>query len=387
MISLFAAAPHWAVPAGAGMALGAAALPLLCWVVRRVRRRRWSFNAGSSSWRTAVALLLTCGALAGTVTATVLLVADAQRIVSRPSGPGAAGDHGDVMVALQRSLGANLAWRQSVYRWPDELTPSAVVDVLSGGAALVDGECEVRYDDARGDALAGRDVSSLVDDTQLPADEKASAYGLWCDGVQVESRDDLRGVRLETEQGPGGWTAAHLLRVYAVGLTGGLAVHGLLIYVLYIIGPRRGSDVARYRIVREADDSLRRQGQRDALQAQWELMAADPQERARVESLMEETERDVLRAASGAGTAAGGRRLLWAAVRGSRLLTIDPAIVALEDRIVADYLRATGQDPDNLLGRPRDPYVRGFFLAMLSLPGLVLAAWLASNVEEAWEFQ
>ena len=384
MTGLFAAAPHEVVPAGTVVALGAAVLPLVCWVLRRVRRGRWSFVAGSRSWRSAVVLMLVCGVVAGVSAATVMLVVDAKQFVGRATGHADLAAHDDVMVALQRSVGLNLAWWPSVDRWPDALLPSARVDVLAGGDAHVVGDCEVRYDDARADRTAGRDVSEVVDDPLLTAEEKASVYRLWCAGTPVEARDALRGVPLETGRGAGGWSTRYLLTVYAVGLLGGVAVPGFVIYLMYSIGPRQSRDPQWFQLVHGADGSARHRLQVEALRAQRAVMAADPQERRRFEAAADRTTRDMRRVMSLVGGLARTRALRSGA-GAAGFLAIDPAIVDGDDRLLAQHLRATGRDPDDLFVKPRDPLVRGLLLAMLSLPALLLAVWLASTVDDPWE--
>lgn len=371
MIPLFAAIPVAVTDVLVRVGFAIAVVPLLGWLVRGVCHRRWSFAAASTAWRAAVATVLLCGVAVGVVAATYAVADEARHAVAAEADR-RQHDETDaaVLVALQQRYGVNVVGVSSWPILPDRFTPDLEVTLPSEPSDAV---CVLRDVVDHADPSAPSGV-----DTPRPVAERVLDYRLLCDGEEVEPQGAVLGVRVETTTGDA-WFTRYVVRAYAVALCGGVAAGGFLLYLLYCVGPPRGSS-SEWSFVQDADRSALEEERARLLDQQRRRMASDRAEQRRVARFHDAREKDAERMFAGMSHPPRLREMLRLARTWEH--GVDPAIDDPDDRGLAVYLAATGQDPAGVLRRPPDRATRGMLVAMLSLPLVGIVAWVASHADD-----
>ena len=248
MQDVFAALPLWAPTALNLLAGVAAVLPLVLYVGRAVRTRRWRFVVRTRGWRAAVAVLVVCPTVVGLASAVSTLAADAQRLADQGTewAQGRMLDVGTgVLLALQERYEVNLA--------PDGYVPlssvddGVTVDVVPPGARGADETCVLALDPVRVRELAGDDLGYLVP-SEATVDELAGAHVVTCGGAELEPQGALLGVVVQTELAERTWPGHRAPRALAGGALMGLGIGLLLVFLGYSLsvvdrsggGPSRG---------------------------------------------------------------------------------------------------------------------------------------------------
>lgn len=361
VIDVVAALPDVTADVAARAAIAAACLPVVLWVLRGLRRGRWSFVAGSPAWRRAVTTLIVCGAVAGAAVATSMLAADAQRLAGASVGETRLdAEETAALVEVQEWYGVNVVLVDAWLGLPTATAPAVAVETVTGASG---GEqCELVHGGRRA-APAGAVPSPGTDSS--PVDGQRPVLRLLCDGHEMAVQAGLAGLRIETEPADVVNDVGHVVRVYVGAVGGGLGVVAFVVFVLYTIGPTRSGDLEWLQLVRGPDPSGLDAARQRALARQRRRMRADPAERAAVRAFLSAVARGV--PVSGA----------------TPQDAVDHTILRATDRMHARYLRATGH-PDGELFRPQpDHFSRGLFVSMAAFVLACVAAWLASSVESS----